>query len=82
MDGKVTLANEVESLPFKVKHKNWYLFWGLVPLTNNKTDKKIQKYKLTKVRATTKFNFVDILIDLVSSGIVSTNTIIIEGESK
>jgi len=82
LESKVALADEMEQLPVKVKYTQWYILWGLVPLSNDKTDDKIQKYKLTKVRVTTKQSFLDGFCYWVWGGLIAPQTVILEGISE
>ena len=81
VDSKVTVANEMEQLPIKVRYKQVYALFGLIPLANIHTDDRIQRMKLTKIRMTTKQNFIDGLIAFLTSGLIVTQTAILEGES-
>lgn len=82
-DQKIELASKADQLGFKEKQRNWYFLWGLVPINENATDKKIKENGLTKVRIETKRTFVDMLISFFLSEIsIATTTTIIEGESK
>ncbi|MEO0081447.1 MAG: hypothetical protein ABIL25_04020 [candidate division WOR-3 bacterium] len=76
----IRLLAELEPASARVTMKNWYVLWGLVPITNNNTNDLIAKHGLKQVRVKTYWSFVDALINAVL-GIVSiwTNTVEIEG---
>lgn len=79
-----TLANANENLPIREKKMNWYILFGAVPLDRNKTDKLIEDYQLTKVRAEVKTTPLNILLNIVLNGFlpttIVTNTVIVEGQ--
>ena len=80
---KTTLATKSENLPFREKQKNWYILWGLVPISHNGPDRIIGENGLKKVRVETKMNFGDFLIAGILGGVsVVTTTTIIEGSSE
>ena len=82
-DQKTELASKTEQLPFKEEQKNWYILWGLVPLSHNSPDRIIKENGLTKVRVETKMTFLDILISAIGSYVsIVANTTVIEGDSK
>jgi hypothetical protein len=62
-DSDVQLASSSESLPVVKTTKNWYLLFGLVPLSNTATD---QVEGLDKVRVETKWTFLDGIINGVA----------------
>ena len=81
MKSDVKLANRGETLPIKETYKVWYVVWGAVPITKNKTDKMIEENGFTKVRITTKKTFLDIVISyFLGAFTIGTNTVIVEGE--
>jgi hypothetical protein len=76
----VRLLAELEPATSKVTVKNWYVLWGIVPITNNNTSDIIAKHGLKDVRIKTYFSFVDALINGVLGGLsLYTNTVEIEG---
>lgn len=81
-DQKVELASKTELLPFKDQQKNWYVLWGLVPISHNSPDRLIKENGLTKVRIETKMSFLDILISAIGSYVsIVTNTTVVEGDT-
>ena len=74
----VQLAQKGESLPIKEKKKNWYILWGLIPLSNETTGKVIEENKFDKVRIETKMTFGDFVISAFTGwlSVVSTTTIV------
>ena len=79
----VRLLPELEPAGSKVTVKNWYVLWGLVPITNNSTADVIAKNQLKNVRVKTYYSLVDGLINAVlGSFSIWTNTVDIEGTLK
>lgn len=80
VDSDVQLASRKENLPSVESTKNWYLLFGLVPLTNEATS-NVSGYD--KVRVETKWTFLDGLVNAVASafllGLVQVNTTVIHG---
>jgi hypothetical protein len=83
---KVALATEIEPMDKRIIKKNWYVLWGAVPISDNKTDYVIEQEQFNKVRVETKYLFSDYLLSILLNSIIptsiSTNTTIIEGTSK
>ncbi len=82
---KVALATEMEPMDKRVIKKNWYILWGAVPISNNKTDYIIEQEQFNKVRVETKYLFSDYLLSALLNIIpttIYTNTTIIEGTTK
>ena len=72
------LSNDPATL--KVTLRNWYLFWGLIPLTNNSTATMIGRCNLDDVRVKVYYTPLQRLANLVMAlGLVETNTVLIEG---
>ena len=70
-------------MPFKTQYKVWYALWGLVPISDNTTNKILKETKLKKVRVTTKMSFTDYLISAVLNMFIPTTiatwTVEVEG---
>jgi hypothetical protein len=66
----VSAISEGESTTFKKSVKVWYALWGLVPITENSSEKIIAEYNLKSARVKTQIMFVDYLIGIFT-GIVS-----------
>jgi hypothetical protein len=80
---KVALATEMEPMEKKIIQKNWYILWGAVPISHNKTDYIIEQEQFTKVRVENKYTFVDYLITgVLQTASICTNSTIIEGTTK
>jgi len=83
VDRPITLASQTESLPFKTQYRVWYALWGLVPISDNTTNKILRETKIRKVRVTTKMTFVDYLIsaalNMILPTTIATWTVEIEG---
>jgi hypothetical protein len=72
------LSNEPATL--KVTLRNWYLLWGLIPLTNNNTATMIGRCNLENVRVKVYYTPLQRLANLIMVlGLVETNTVLIEG---
>ncbi|MCS7228163.1 MAG: hypothetical protein NZ839_04290 [Endomicrobia bacterium] len=82
-DRPITLASKTDVLPFKETYRVWYALWGLVPISDNTTNKILRETKIRKVRVTAKMTIVDYLISLVLNAIIPTTiatwTIEVEG---
>jgi len=76
----VRLLSEDDPIQTKIQTRAWYVLWGLVPISDISTDVKIAEQKLTGVRVTEYYGFIDVLLDMVL-GIVTvhTRTVEIEG---
>jgi len=83
-DANVSLAADSKPAAFKKELKNWYVLWGLVPISNAEdgVSRVIKDNGLTEVRAETKKTFVDWLISYFLGAVtIQTNTTIIEGNA-
>ena len=78
----VKLLGEFEPAQSKVVVKNWYLLYGLVPISSNSTADQIAKYQLKDVRVKTYYGVLDWFINAITYGIIYTNTVEIEGNAK
>ncbi len=83
----VKLAYSTESTPqenFEVvaKKKVFYLFWGLLPLGDNSTGNMIEKSEAKNLRVVVKADFVDIIIYVLTGGILSSQTVSVETPKK
>lgn len=82
-DREITLASRAESLPYKESYRVWYAIWGLVPISDNTTNKILKESKIKKVRITTKMTFIDYLITLALNALIPTTiatwTVEVEG---
>ncbi|MBS4015628.1 MAG: hypothetical protein KGZ86_04250 [Candidatus Latescibacteria bacterium] len=78
----ITLLTEAEATSFKMTKRAIFLLYGLIPISNNTTDDMLAKYNLENVRVTTEFDIIDWLISGVTSGLVVTKSVTIEGNAK
>lgn len=85
----IELAKETDFLPYKNSVTTWYLFYGLVPLSENRVKKVIAENGLKKVRITTKMTPLDAIITtagtMITFGLVTvwaSRTVIIEGSTE
>jgi hypothetical protein len=73
------LSNEPTSV--KITMRNWYVLWGLIPLTNNNTASMIGQVNLSGVRVRTFYRPLDFIENIFLSVIsLHTNTVVIEGQ--
>ena len=82
---KVALATEMEPMEKRIIKKNWYVLWGAVPVSNNKTDYIIEQEQFTKVRVENLHTFGDYIITGILNFIptsICINTTVIEGTTK
>lgn len=79
-DREITIASKTENLPLKERYRVWYALWGLVPISDNTTNKIFKESKIKKARITTKMTFVDWLISVVLGQFsIVTWTVEVEG---
>ncbi len=78
----VKLLEEISPAPSRIQYKNWYFLFGLVPITDNSTADIIAKHQFKEVRVKTYQGVLDFVISYVTSGIIWTNTVEIEGNLK
>jgi len=81
-NSNVKLLGELEPAPSRVVVKNWYAFWGLIPISNVSTSDQIAKYQLKDVRVKTYIGVFDWIVNSLSSGLLYMNTVEIEGNAK
>ena len=73
----VKLASITENArPYRSK-KVWYLFWGLVPISNNSTADLMptESGKEVRVKVEAQYGIIDYLVSLVTLGILSSQTV-------
>jgi predicted small secreted protein len=78
----ITLLTEAEASSFKITKRAIFLIGGLIPIANNSTDDMLAKYDLENVRVTTEFDIIDWLISGITSGLVVTKSVTIEGNAR
>ncbi len=76
----VKLLPESKTGSFSTEMKCLYLFWGLIPLTNNSTADLIAKYDMQNVKARTHYGIIDWLIGTLTGGILTSWSVEIEGD--
>lgn len=82
-NSEVKLASAAESLSFRQKQTDWYVIWGLVPISRCSSDKIIEENNLKTARVTSKFTPLDFLISLFTGAFtITTRTQIIEGSTQ
>jgi hypothetical protein len=78
--GKTVTLLSNEPAPVKITLRNWYLLWGLIPLTHNNTASMIARTNLDVVRVKAYYTPLQRLANLIMIlGLVETNTVVIEG---
>jgi hypothetical protein len=79
-DSDIQLASKKENLPSVESTKNWYILFGLFPLTNEATT-NVAGYD--KVRVETKWTFLDGVVNVLAGtfllGLIQVNTTEIYG---
>lgn len=75
----VKLLPESKTGTFSTEMKCLYLFWGLIPISDNSTSTLIAKYDLDNVKARTHFGIIDWLISWLTGGILTSWSVEIEG---
>jgi len=78
----IQLLSETQSTSFKVTKRAVFLIYGLIPIANTSTDDMLAKYDLKNVKVTTEFDIIDFIISGITSGLVVTKSVIIEGNAK
>lgn len=77
----VRLMAENEPMQSKQTVRAWYLLWGLVPISDNSTAKRISDHSLTGIRVKEQYGFVDVLISVFLSWTsLHSRTVVIEGQ--
>jgi hypothetical protein len=66
----VTTLSEEKSTTVQKSVKVWYALWGLVPITDNSSQKIIAENNIKEARVQTQVQFVDVLIGIFT-GLVS-----------
>ena len=78
----VQLAHINEHTVPKTSKKVWYLFWGLVPISDNSTADLVQAAtggdKDVRVKITAQYGVMDCLVSLLTLGILSSQTVTVE----
>ena len=69
-----TLQSNIKTVSHK---KFFYLFWGLLPIGNNSTAEMINDVK-KEARVVVKTDFIDILIGMLTLGILSSQTVTVD----
>jgi len=78
--GKTVTLLSNQPTTVKITLRNWYLLWGMIPLTNNSTADMIGRTNLDNVRVKVYYTPLQRLANLVMIlGLVETNTVVIEG---
>lgn len=75
----IEMLSEADPATYKTTTHAFYFLWGLIPISNNSTDKIILDKGLKNARAKSYYGIVDILVEFFTAGIISTYSIQIEG---
>jgi|WetSurMetagenome_2_1015567.scaffolds.fasta_scaffold24648_4 hypothetical protein len=77
----VTLLSD-EPTQVHIAMKNWYLLWGLIPLTPNSTATMIGQANIASVRVKSYYRPIDCLENILLGVLtLHTNTVLLEGQS-
>jgi hypothetical protein len=79
---EVRILSREEPAEFKKEYKNWYLFYGMIPVWTTQPEEIIRKENLVEVRAQTMDTVADAIITLTSSllpVLVFPQHVIVEG---
>jgi hypothetical protein len=82
---EVRLLSLDEPTKFRAEYKNWYLFYGLIPIWTTQPEEIIKKQNLVEARAQTQDTVSDAIITTLSSFLpilVFTQHVIVEGNRK
>jgi hypothetical protein len=78
----IQLLSETQPTSFRMTKRAIFLIGGLIPIANTSTDDMLAKYDLKNVKITTEFDIIDFIISGITSGLVVTKSVIIEGNAK
>ena len=82
-NSEVQLASATEPLSFSEKQIDWYVLFGLVPISRCSSEKIIRENNLKRVRVTSEFTPLNFLIAIFTGfATVTTRTQIIEGSTE
>ncbi len=82
-NANVQLASPTTSLTFKQSQRDWYILWGLVPISHNAADRVIAQNNLKTVRVETVTTPLDFIINIFTSVVtIVSRTEIIEGSTE
>jgi hypothetical protein len=77
----IKLLSSDKPVNFQQQFKCWYLFWGLVPMSNNVTADVLKTYQFKDVRIRTYFSALDFFVAFFTEGIVVSHSVYIEGNA-
>ncbi|MCX7757661.1 MAG: hypothetical protein N2166_05075 [candidate division WOR-3 bacterium] len=81
-DQNIQLLKETDIAPIKIQKRAVYLLYGLIPISNTSTEEILKGYELQGLKAKTEFDIIDWLVSTLTSGLVVTKSIVIEGNPK
>ncbi len=76
---EVRIMAKDEPASFRKEYKDFYLFWGILPIWRTKPEEIIAKENLVTVRAQTQDTVSDAFISILTSFILFPQTIVVEG---
>jgi hypothetical protein len=84
-DVSMTQTSYSYSRDFYVQRRALWLFWGIVPLSTPEVDEVVGgqisgSERVQNLKITTKYTLLDFLISGLTSGIVTSRKVVIEGE--
>jgi hypothetical protein len=78
--GKTVTLMSNEPTSIKIPMRNWYLLWGLIPLTTNNTAAMIGQANIGQVRVKTYYTPLDFILNIPLAVIsLHCNTVLLEG---
>ncbi len=78
---QVMLLADCDRAAHRYSMKNWYLFEGLIALSDNNAANLIGRYGLKNVRVKTFQTFGDWIISLLTAGVITTTTTQVVGNT-
>lgn len=82
MKSDVRLMAETEPGVYTTHMRCFYLFWGLIPISDNSTSTIIARYNLSQVKARTHYGLIDWLISGLTGGILFSMSVDVEGKTE
>jgi hypothetical protein len=84
-DVSMTQTSYSYSRDFYVQRRALWLFWGIIPLSTPEVDEVVGSQisgseRVQNLKITTKYTLLDFLISGLTSGIVTSRKVVIEGE--
>ena len=84
-NSEVRILSRDEPVKFRTEYKNWYLFYGILPVWTTQPEEIIKKQNLVEVRAQTQDTISDAIITTLSTFLpilIFPQHVIVEGNRK